>query len=1041
MFVAMELLTGRTLQQLLDDEGALPPARALSIAGQLLAALATAHAGGVIHADVTPSNIFVQDGAPERVVLLDFGLSRLRAATAVAAIGGTPAFMAPEQLRSGRVDASSDLYAAGLVIAAMLTGQRPEAPGALATAVDAIEDASLRAVVHRALAEDPADRFASATDMALALPGDPVSLAYPARPPFRPAPFVEAEHADFFGRDREIDVLLEHVLFRRAMIYVAPSGTGKTSLLRAGLSPRLEKLGVRTVYVACRTGLPHGLAEAIDPDATDIVESIARRHATGARRLVVLIDQVEAALHDATQNDTVVEQLGLARWPADVQASVVLSVREEYLARLLDRTQRIEPGIPIVRLGPLTSLAARDVMVRTLAARGLTIEPALVDELIADLEHAAARLAGELGWGSAAAIYPPHLQLAGAMLYEARPASATEIPLALYRQLGGLDKIVAEHLYHVLEGELSGDSTAIARDLLLALVTSSHTRTARAESELIAIALRAESTASGAALTRTADAVRGVIAFLRDRGLIVALPGRPPDPKPLWDLAHDSLVPRIEAWITSRDLARLRALELVRYHLRRSDAQSLSLLGPDELREVAGNLRATDLAALDQDWARPDRGVTPATRLVAASRRAIRGRRIAVVGTITAAIAIATLLGVRWRDEREARLRETRLRDRDIGHFVLDLDAFDWDAATLTATAVPRGGALALDWELREPVDDDEDSPGAAMAGDDLAREALPPIGVLRADLVAARGGPAVLVVHRRDPAEDAAFCRDVLVTMRRLPGYAAAGAPVPHLAVRVPSCAATRAGMIEIPAGPFIAGGQGDPPTPYRDDELPREAVVDLPRYWIDRTEVTLGAMHQFAALRPLHGIAEPAHPPDHTRYPTDPPYPVTAINWREARAFCRFFGKDLPTLDQWDKALRGGTKIGDVPNPCPRRNFAWCGDMHPGWANMRIGDLSQQKPVGSFRHDVSPYGVADLVGSVQEWTRSPDLPYAEFPADLTAAERHRRQTLPGAMMITRGCNWGDFECETAPLTIMPIPNARLRDFRYFTFGMRCAL
>jgi len=298
-----------------------------------------------------------------------------------------------------------------------------------------------------------------------------------------------------------------------------------------------------------------------------------------------------------------------------------------------------------------------------------------------------------------------------------------------------------------------------------------------------------------------------------------------------------------------------------------------------------------------------------------------------------------------------------------------------------------------------------------------------------------------VLVVHRRDPAVAATFCSDVLITVRRLPGYAAAGAPVPHIPVRVPSCAATRAGTIEIPAGPFIAGGQGEPRTPYRDDELPREAIVDLPRYWIDRTEVTLAAMHAFVELGPLHGISEPAHPADHTRYPIDPPFPVTAITWREARAVCRYFGKDLPTLDQWDKALRGGTTVNGAPNPCPRRNFAWCGDMRPGWANVRHGDQAQQLPVATNGHDVSPYGVTDLVGNVQEWTRSPDLDYATFPADLSQAERHRRQTLPGTMMITRGCNWGDLECESLPLTIMPIPNARLRDFRYFTFGARCAL
>src|SRR5262249_46486209 len=153
------------------------------------------------------------------------------------------------------------------VLLAMLTGRCPESPPGSTAEIDAIGDARLRAVLQRATAEAQAERFASAGEMAAALTGEPV-IGSPPRPPFRPAPFEETDHPDFFGRDREIKLLIEHVLFRRAVIYVAPSGTGKTSLLRAGMSPQLAKLGIRTVYVACRPGLPDSLADAITPGCT-----------------------------------------------------------------------------------------------------------------------------------------------------------------------------------------------------------------------------------------------------------------------------------------------------------------------------------------------------------------------------------------------------------------------------------------------------------------------------------------------------------------------------------------------------------------------------------------------------------------------------------------------------------------------------------------------------------------------------------------------------------------------------------------------------
>lgn len=167
MFVAMELLSGPTLEQLLVD-GPLAPTRALGLARQLIAGLAAAHAAGIIHGDVSPANMVVIDGSDPRLVLLDFGLSRLRAADAATPFGGTPVFMASEQLRGGRVEPSADLYAAAMVTLTLVAGAPPRTEADRARALGAFDD-RIRAALARALADDPADRFASAVEMGAAL--------------------------------------------------------------------------------------------------------------------------------------------------------------------------------------------------------------------------------------------------------------------------------------------------------------------------------------------------------------------------------------------------------------------------------------------------------------------------------------------------------------------------------------------------------------------------------------------------------------------------------------------------------------------------------------------------------------------------------------------------------------------------------------------------------------------------------------------------------------------------------------------------------
>src|SRR5512136_93905 len=120
-YLVMELLRGETLQRRLE-KGPLPADEALRVAEEMARALAHAHHRGVLHRDLKPANVFLtEDG---RVKLLDFGLAHLLGAPGSDG-GGTPAYMAPEQARGEAVDERADVYAAGMVLGEMLTGQRP----------------------------------------------------------------------------------------------------------------------------------------------------------------------------------------------------------------------------------------------------------------------------------------------------------------------------------------------------------------------------------------------------------------------------------------------------------------------------------------------------------------------------------------------------------------------------------------------------------------------------------------------------------------------------------------------------------------------------------------------------------------------------------------------------------------------------------------------------------------------------------------------------------------------------------------------------
>ena len=182
-YLAMELLEGPTLAELampIDVE------RAVAIAKQLLSALAHAHAHGVIHRDVKPANVMFRRGPTSRVVLIDFGLAALRDAPALTGAGmaiGSPSYIAPERLRGEPYDARADLYAVGVILYELIAGARPfegaspeevmanamtRPPRPLRALAPTVAPV-VEAVIRRALASDPARRFADAEEMMSAL--------------------------------------------------------------------------------------------------------------------------------------------------------------------------------------------------------------------------------------------------------------------------------------------------------------------------------------------------------------------------------------------------------------------------------------------------------------------------------------------------------------------------------------------------------------------------------------------------------------------------------------------------------------------------------------------------------------------------------------------------------------------------------------------------------------------------------------------------------------------------------------------------------
>ena len=200
-YIVMEYVEGRTLADLIRTDAPLSPEQAIQLIRPVCWALEYAHARGVVHRDIKPANILVASSGD--VKLGDFGIARLaeHASTETGTMLGSPAYMAPEQVRGRGADRRSDLFALGVVLYETLTGMPPFQGDDVATVLYGIAHSdpvpasvrntrvmpALEATLTRALAKDPAQRYASGAALAEAL-GEtlvPVGGARPVPPILR----------------------------------------------------------------------------------------------------------------------------------------------------------------------------------------------------------------------------------------------------------------------------------------------------------------------------------------------------------------------------------------------------------------------------------------------------------------------------------------------------------------------------------------------------------------------------------------------------------------------------------------------------------------------------------------------------------------------------------------------------------------------------------------------------------------------------------------------------------------------------------------
>ena len=704
-FLVLEYVEGETLRTALE-RGPLDVREGVTLGAAIAGALAEAHRAGVLHLDLKPEN--VMRGA-RGIRVLDFGIAGLLAADGSddteAPAFGTPGYTAPERTAGDPPTAAADIYSLGVVLSELLG--TPPAP----------VPRPLRALLDQCLSADP-DRRPDAAEVARRLEvwgarppkadTDEVENPYPGL-----APFAEHQASRFHGREGELRALRERLDEHAAIPIVASSGSGKSSLVQAGLLPRMREEGwfvltlrpgrdplhalaaelqraARSLPLLDTEDTPAGKTEPVahaipsdlallrrePPDTLAVtiadhpqwVAKTLRALAHGhGRTLLLYVDAWEELFTQCPDDDEAdtFAQAMLGAVSEDVR--LIFTLRDDYLGRAAE-SPALEPHLGAIYV---LRAPADDALLSTLHAPLDGTDHRFEDDsLPADM---VASVSGERG---SLAL----LQFTAHALWERRDRDRRLLTRAGYEALGGVPGALARHAGETLEA-LSPDALQTARILLLRLVSPEGTR------------VRVDRSALLAGLPPTAHEVL-------DRLLQARLVAMPRDGDHVQvELAHESLINRwdqLAGWL-ARDRGDVALADEIELAARRWGARGHR---EDDL------WRGGALAEAQRLLARDVRDVEPSSEAIAflersqdregAQLRAQRRRRRGVIAGLGAlsAIAVATAAGLFLANRRATKQQKrAQLAERDSRR-----NASQAQAESRRARARQRDALLSVGW-------------------------------------------------------------------------------------------------------------------------------------------------------------------------------------------------------------------------------------------------------------------------------------------------------------------------------------------------------
>lgn len=541
-YISLEYVEGESLRdRMLKDPPSVREAQRLILA--IVSALKEAHASSIIHGDLKPENVVIsRDG---RLRVLDFGLARvlnnrdevvtmspgagartpssIENEETVAALSGTPTYMAPEIWAQQHATPAIDLWALGIMMFELLTRRLPYEDSSFAdmsflhgllssTPMPLVENKMqlperLAAVVNSCLRKDPLERATAAQvleTLEQLVHGD-LTVDRDGDSPFRGLDaFTEAHSQFFFGRDEEISAFMEAARTETILPIVGASGVGKSSFIQAGVIPRLRERGEWSVIrvrpgsepfralasrlvdratTTYRSGVDQTVGELqhIDSLAQEFYDQpkklalqlLAQAKREGSR-LLLLVDQLEEVCTLVNDHETRRRFLQAICNAADDPSEpvrVVFTVRDDFLTRLADSpdASRVLRRVTVLR-APADE-ALREILTRPPALLGYEYDdPKLVDEMVAAVADEPSAL--------------PLLEFAGSMLWEKRDRSTRKLLRSAYDRMGGVQGALATHADGFMR-DLSEAQTATVRGAMLRLVTPEGTRRVTPRNDLI----------------------------------------------------------------------------------------------------------------------------------------------------------------------------------------------------------------------------------------------------------------------------------------------------------------------------------------------------------------------------------------------------------------------------------------------------------------------------------------------------------------------------------------------------------------------------